>query len=477
MAKKSKQSKKSKTHSIEIEFSDEKVTSFGGMVLEQRAAMRLGLWSILAKHLPERRGDYSWLEVIQSTAAGLLTGGRGTFATADLREDEALLELLELTGAPEEATLWRCLDGLGEMCEEGVFRRVQAAWVRKILGVLERQDLLECDGFFPLFADGSLLEGSTRREGTKHMRDKGNGLLWATIFAGPLMATQALAKPGESEQGLVRRMLSEVVDDVLKPLKLRDRTLLLADSLHGDGPTLNEVERLKLRYVVGAGKLSATAKTLHDQPESQWHELGPDKKRGWERSAVCQCWLQCEGWAEKRLLIGRRVLREGEMFETCYGVLTNLTESDLGGATGPDFIRRVWRLYDAKGRMELSYQELLSDLGLHHPPCRAHKRNAGFYSVATLAHTLGAAIKLIGAQADDKHQREQERLKAKRDGVPSRTRVKPRRGMRLWRVRRRLFTLPARISRHARRLKVVLLGVSPDVREQFERWYAAVQRC
>ena len=134
-------------------------------------------------------------------------------------------------------------------------------------------------------------------------------------------------------------------------------------------------------------------------------------------------------------------------------------------------------LRDGEGRMELGYQELLSDLGPHHPPCREHQRNAGFYSVATLAHTLGAAVKLIGSQAGGAHRREQESLKAKRDGVPPRTHVRPRRGMRLWRVRRRFFALPGRVSRHARRLKAVLLGTSASVREQFERWHSAICRC
>jgi len=477
MPKKSKKRKKRTTHSIEVEFSDEKVTSFGGMVLQQRAAMRLRLWSILAHHLPERSGDYSWLEVVQSMIAGLLTGARGTFVAEDLREDEALLELLGLPGAPEEATVWRCLDGLGELTDAGVFQRVQTAWVRKILRLLPRRDLLECEGFLPVFADGSLLEGSTRREGSKYIPQKGAGLMWATVFVGPLVARQALAKKGEGEESLIRSMLGEVVKEVLKPLKLQERALLLADSLHGDGPTLDEAERLGLHYVVGAGGLKKTHQTLRDLPESQWHDLGANKKRGWESSAVCQCWLQCDGWAHKRLLIGRRVRRQGEMFETYYGVLTNLTEADLKNASGLDLIKRVWRLYDAKGRMELGYQELLSDLGLHHPPCREHRRNAGFYSVATLAHTLGAAVKLIGLQADQKHQREQERLREKREGAPPRVHVRPRRGMRLWRVRRRLFALPGRVSWHARRMKVTLLGVGPGVREQFERWRHAIARC
>lgn len=464
-----------KTHTVEIEFSDEKVTSFGGMILEHRLAQRLGLWGKLEKRLPARSGRYSWLDVIQSTVAGLLTGSRGTFATEELREDAALLELLDLDGAPEEATLWRCLEGLGEMTRSGALGQVQAEWTRTILSRLPRRALLECEGFFPIFADGSLLEGSARREGTKALGDKGRGLMWTTVFAGPLVAAQALAGQGEGEQSLVRRLLPQAMDSVIRPLKLEGRALFLADSLHGVGPTLDVLEEQKLSYVVGAGSLRETDRVLSERSEVEWHELGATPKRGWADSAVCACWIQCEQWPAKRLLVGRRVTREGEMLPMFYGVLTNLSPEDLGVAPGRAFAEKVWRLYDAKGRMELSYKELLSDLGLHHPPCQAHSRNAGFYSVATLAHTLGVAVKLIGGRGDDPRRRDQAR--ERRDGAPPRLRVRPRRGMRLWRVRRRLFALAARVARHARRLKIEFLGVAESIATQFRRWLAAIERC
>jgi hypothetical protein len=470
-----KNKKRRRTHQISVEFSDEKVTSFGGLVMAEELGRHLGLWRVLAERLPERAGAYSWLDVIKAGVGGLLTGSRGTFATEDLRDDEALLDILGLRGAPEEATFWRCLEGLGEMVESGELRQVQREWTRRVLRAMPRRDLLECDGFFPVFADGSFLEGSRRREGTKLLRDREPGLMWATIFAGPLVAEQAIAKPGEGEESLIRAMLPEVVDNVLAPLKLKSRALLLADALHGDGPTLDAVEAQALRYVVGAGGLSETQRVLHEQPDVAWHDLGPNPKRGWLSSSVCVCWVQCKSWPTKRVLVGRRVVHENEMFDSYYGVMTNLTEADLGCASGAEFAQRVWRLYDAKGRMELGYQELLSDLGLHHPPCQAHVRNAGFYALATLAHTLGAGSKLIGSRGDKDNRRA--RVKDRRDGVPERTHVRPRRGMRLWRVRRRLFAIPARVSWHARRLRVVLLGVSPERQAQFERWRLCISRC
>jgi len=58
-------------------------------------------------------------------------------------------------------------------------------------------------------------------------------------------------------------------------------------------------------------------------------------------------------------------------------------------ARGLSFARAMWRLYDAKAGMETQFKDGLSDLGLHHPPCRKHVRNAGFYAVGALAWLLG----------------------------------------------------------------------------------------
>ena len=63
--------------SFKLEFSDEPVTVWGGYVLIERLASRLGLWNALDKALPEPRGcTHDWLSTIKSLAAGLLTGAR-----------------------------------------------------------------------------------------------------------------------------------------------------------------------------------------------------------------------------------------------------------------------------------------------------------------------------------------------------------------------------------------------------------------
>jgi len=457
-------------HTIKLDFSNEPVTSFGGLVLAEKTAARLGLWRTMEGLLPSRKGDFSWLTAIKSMVMGLLSGAQGTYATQALRQDESLLKMLSLPAAPEEVTVWRMLKPLGELAPRESLDRVQAIAARRLLEQMPRKALL-LEGFVPVFPDGSLLEGSPRREGTKYIREKGSGMMWSAVFVGPALCAQRMANVGQGEQSCVRAMIEDVDHAILKPLKLHGQALVLADSLHGDEPTLKQLEATHLHYLVGANKLARTAQTLADLTETQWEDTGARSKLGWSASGACVCWLQCEDWPAKRLLVGRRFKREGEMIWNYAGALTDLREKDVRPmlARGLSFARAMWRLYDAKAGMETQFKDGLSDLGLHHPPCRKHVRNAGFYAVGALAWLLGVAVDVLGG-ADE------ERGNTKRKDGGERARATPMR-MRLWRLRRELFTLPGRVTRHARELKVCLLGVGESTRRLFERYWGNLSLC
>ena len=140
-----------------------------------------------------------------------------------------------------------------------------------------------------------------------------------------------------------------------------------------------------------------------------------------------------------------------------------------GPAAGAPAEATAWRLLRPLGELDPKQSLGLSDLGLHHPPCRELARNKGFYAVGARAWLLGTATDALGGVGEDRG-----RL-ARKDGG-ERARATPRR-LRLWRLRRELFTLPGRVARPAPGLKAHLPGPAGEARQFFERFWGNPGRC
>lgn len=437
----------SNAKSIKLEFApDEKVTSFGGMALLARLTRRLGVTTLIEKTMPDRRG-YSFNEIISSAVVGLLSGARGTFATQAVREDLSLLRLAGLERAPEEATFWRALGDVGEREALKGLEMVTLTTARRALDRSPRSALMDM-GFVPVFLDGSLLEGSAHREGTKRWKDEREGLLWTAGFVGPYPVLGEVAKEGSGEITAARRIIQRLSSEVLEPAKLKKDALVLCDSLHGNGPSLEIIEAEGLHYVIGALGLATAERVLSEQPQPQWTATpGFDEKRGVVESGVCTASIQCEEWEQKRTLIGRRWKRKGEMIWNYASIITNLTPEDKRVAAimrsrRLSFAEAIWLLYNRKGACENLFKNLLIDLGLHHPPCREWKRNAGFYALGLFAGLLAMSLDVLAS-------------------TPTRQRRT------IATLRRWFFAIPARISRSGRILTATILGLS-------ERWRAVI---
>ena len=459
-AKKQKQRKQAASKSIRLEFAPESpATAFGGMALTEKLARRAGLWGMLDSRMPTRRG-YDWATIVKSLAVGLMTGPRGTFAAEDVRQDPVLQKLVGLEeGVPEEATVWRSLAQLAQTPRalETLEKETRSASKRLIEAVPQRS--LGPEGFASVFIDGTLLEGSERREGTKVLRDKGKGLLWTVSYVGPVPVCARLCPEGEGEQTAARELLKKTCADVLEPAGLGGRALVLMDSLHGNGPSLNVIEEHSLNYIVGAGALGLARTVLAEQPERQWVPTPEfDKRRKVEGSAVCAASIQCEEWEKPRTLVGRRWRVPGDMFPHQAAVITNLTPDHpqlaaLMERKKMNFAEAVLWLYDRKGKCETYFKGMLNDLGLHHPPCQSWGGNAAFYAIGLVAGMLAAVTAILDPEA-------------KTRGVPT-----------IATVRRRLWSVSASIKRHARTTVATVLGLSEAWRREIEGTWWRIARC
>ena len=468
---KSKQSRKAKQiRSYRYEFSQDSVSSFGGLSLTEYLANRLGLWKILQDQVPQRQGKYERIDIIRGAVGGLLSGSRGTASLNEIAEDEALLKLLAIKELPGEKIFWEELERLGTDKVLEALNEALSQWAYKLLKRCNEEQWLNRYGFIPVFGDGSLLEGSSKREGTKSIPGKGTGLMWSNWFVGPFMASQHLSAEAEGEQKGLMDKLDLLLEKVIEPLRWRSKSLILMDSLHGDGPTLDRLEAENLYYVIGAGKLQAAHKVLDELPQWQWRDVPQQERRGdSDAEQTCVCWVQCADWPHKRLLVGKRFKRKGELIWNTVSVMTNLPAPRLqeSSQNDPNFARKIWQLYSSKMGMENYFKDALIDLSGHRVPCNKLSHNRGYYALLSLAYNLSRGVDLIGGQALRKEKRQ--RSKAHKRA--------PAKWMRIWNLRRKLFSLPARIIVHARRVKLRFLGGGKSNLKLFEHYWQAIACC
>jgi len=438
------------------------VTAHGGLAVAEALAARLGLWTQCRRRLPRRRDPGQGFETTAAVAAlvhALLAGGQGFSATEPMRGDAPLLEMLGLARAPsaetvEEVVKFLAAHGRGHAALSAVTEWLAA----KAIARTRRGDLFD-EGFVWVFADGTLLETDGKTKEATKVIDGVRGQLAAALFIGPWLLASDFARQGTGEETVVRSFVTGAAARVLRSTRLMRSALFVLDSLHGDGPTLDVLESRALRgshFIVGAQKLAEAERVLADRSEAEWIDTGARPSWGWSASSVCTCWLQCAAWPRKRLLVGRRFRREGEMLWNFAGVVTDLSAGEprvaaLMARERIVFAEAVWRLYTRKQAMENTWKDLLSDLGLHHPPSGSVAANAVFLAVAGLAFNLAVGVRRLVLEG-------------------------PSRAMRLWRLRREVFQLPARVMRHARQVVVRLLDARERLREQLIAAMLAISR-
>jgi hypothetical protein len=267
------------------------------------------------------------------------------------------------------------------------------------------------------------------------------------------------ALKGEGEETVARRLIEDGVRDVLAPEGLMDKILFLLDSLYGDGPTLDQLESYgeAAAYIVGVMGLKEAQRLMGEASECAWRDTGAQAGRGWSESGVATMWLQCAEWPVKRQMVCRRWKNEGEMIWNYAGVVTRLTSLDrrvknLMSQASLGFEEAIWHLYSHKQGMENQWKDLLSDMGLHHPPCAKAEVNAVFYALAGAGYNLSVAARRFGLS-----------------GSASR--------MRLWRFRREVLALAGYAVHHARTVVMRLVDARDRLVEQLLAAMGRIARC
>jgi hypothetical protein len=439
----------------------EQATGKGGVALAEALANKIGLWSLCRKHMVARKDPTQGYTNVATAAAvvyGLLTGGKGFSCTSPLHKDASLGEIVGLSAIASAGTVEKAMRYQGQSVggHAGVSQALKQQALR-LADLEKRDDLYDDDGLFLMWGDGTLLEREGKDLEAMKSIDGKHGQLFSALFAGPYMVAADFADEGECELLQVRHFLETAGKEFVRKSGCAKSTAILLDSLYGDGPTLDMLEKqfASSRYVVGARKLAEVTRQLEGVLDHEWiNTTKRTTKRGWDESGVCTVWVQCKDWPTKRLLVGRRWKNRGEAIWNYSGVFTNFTREDqrvlhrMKRLKIPTWNEAIWSIYDGKQGMESQWKDLLIDQGLHHPPSKYVQANAIFYVIAALNYNLSVGVRRLTLDAES-------------------------RNMRLWRFRRDVIDLPGRVAIHSRQAVVTLLDARDHLVDQVRR---AMQR-
>jgi hypothetical protein len=337
---------------LEVEYTDKRVSGWGGLVVVQRFLDRLGVRELLRRCLPDGRTSPNQVPVADialALMACVLTGGRRFAHVERLRCDEVVRAILGIARMPSAMTLTRYFGG---------FVRSQVECVGQVLGrfVVDR---LRCPMLgMVLDLDSTVVERFGTQEGSlkghnprRHGRPSHHPLL--AMLAEAKVVLNAWLRSGNA--GSARGVCAFLAETLaLLPDSFR-LYALRADSGFFVAEFLGFLEERSLPYAV------VVRMTRHVQRElvglTSWRPFG-------EGLCVAELNYQAPTWKKaRRVVVVREELKERPDARgrrlidvpgyTFHAVVTTLPHSP----------EDVWRFYNDRADCENRIKELKDDFG------------------------------------------------------------------------------------------------------------------
>ena len=398
---------------IELTNSD-RATAHGGQILVDALCRRFDLWRRVQNEpsLDPRKRTGAGFTPAANLAQILftLTSGGASLADAErLGKDTVLMKILGLQKGADQTTLGEWLRA--QTPESGrALHRLNAELVDWASQQAKAARWL-CLGQKEIFFDDTEIEVNGQKlEGARRNYEGNLALSWQTLWYGPWLLDGILDGAGDVSEHL------PILLQEHQPRWAGQPAYFYADSGSSAGKYLNRIQEAgfsqwSLSYNKWTDKLDRLAADL---PENQWSAPPPadqpQEQYAWVKHQPGEC-QQAQTFAVARWK------RDGDLLWRYAYVVGQAGEKATPQA--------VFERHRLKGAKEQGFNEVLSGLDLHHPPCSDLVANQTFYAIAMLAYNVLISLKLLDLP----------------DEAQS------------WRIQsiiRHLLTVPVSISTHAR---------------------------
>lgn len=302
-----------------------------------------------------------------------------------LNDEDGLKRFLGIKRFPDQSTQAQWLRAVGQQGAEAIWQ-INRNFLARVLPRVDRRRLLH-GGELELFFDDTQLEVFGEKFESAAINYEGKKTLsWQTFWVGPFL--------GAGQLGQGSRDCSELLPEQLKQcaaLWQNHSSYLYTDSGSSAGKYLEamaaHVDHFSVSYNKWTDGLERCAAAL---PASAWSAERLGKWRDGKEHRIQHAWLryQPEGCSKPQLFaVTRHQLAAGELFWRYAFICCDAEREHSPGLA----VER----HQLKGDRERLFSQVLTDLDLHHPPCKSLEANEVFYALAALAHNLLQAIKLV----------------------------------------------------------------------------------
>jgi hypothetical protein len=406
--------KKRKTKfKLQLTNSDQ-ASAHGGQILVEAMCQRFGLWRRIkdCKHLDHRkRQDRGFSpEAVVAQILFTLTSGGACLADAErLGQDAVLMELVGLQKAADQTTLG---EWLRAQSKESVLELLRINWelVKWILANAQPGRYQRAGSLDVFFDDTEIEVLGKQFEGARINYEGELALSMQTLWAGPLWVDFILDGAKDPSQHLPELLEQH------QGLWAGRKSHLFADSASSYARYLHAITDAGFSsWSVSYNKwTSVLDRQAQEMPEGQWSQPVLGRKTVeqylWQRHQPGECRQAYDFATVRHKEVGEMIWQHGHI--ACQA----------GEAQSAQLAMERHRL---KGACEQRFSEVLSDLDLHHPPCKELIANQAFYAIGMLAYNVLIGLKLLEMPED-------------------------KQGMRIRSIIRYLLTVPVTVSRHAR---------------------------
>ena len=374
---------------LQIEFGDEKLTSYAGLELVRRFFRRLNLFAELRRSAKTANvgGDFSFGKVVLTVLGMLLAGAKRLRHVEFLRDDPMFLRFAGLRQAPTDRSLGRALQRMSFRTWPELDRLSWVVARAALAGVDAKRWTIDLDG--SVLTTGLQVERAERGFNPHHRKNPSYYPILATLAqTGHVIAHKNRRGNIHDSHGSAV-ILRETVRTARRELDLRGVLELRTDSAFFQRDFLASCDRTGVEYTVKVPmwpwlNLRGIVK---QKSERDWEWV--DRKRQLQGLFA---WLHIPQWGRtERIAIYRKRVnhqpakgRQLELFNPDDGyweysvVATNKT---LG-------LRALWHFQAGRGAQEKTLAELKSGYAFASIPTQTYAANTAWQKLNILAHNL-----------------------------------------------------------------------------------------